>query len=151
MGVGISYLWLVKVKVYIYSPDIAIRSADYINYLQILEHALPQSSPWGECSPSSAAEMIHNVPYFIPPGTHFCLGPRGGVNSKFAHDFIHDHCCGNKIPDPLISGPTYAVITRSIFFSNKYLLIEHELGKNKYRKMVIKSSTQTLITFKQNN
>ena len=47
--------------------------------LGIGSHSFTVSSPWEECCSVSAAEAIHTVPIFVPPGTHYCLVDTGGV------------------------------------------------------------------------
>ena len=57
-----------------------------LNYLPpgIGTHSFTVSSSWEEYSAFSAAEAIHTVAIFVPPGTHYCWVDRGGVDSKFA-------------------------------------------------------------------
>ena len=69
----------VKVKVNVYSPDIPSRFRGlYISYPQVLEPTLSQSHLSGE----NAAETIHTVLIFVPPGTHCYRVDRGSVDSK---------------------------------------------------------------------
>ena len=78
----------VKVKVYIYRPDIHISSVDFKSFtLQVLELTLSHSNPLGEYSTFSAAEAIRTAPIFIPPGTHYCWVDRDVVDSKLVQGF----------------------------------------------------------------
>ena len=46
----------------------------------VLELSLIRSHlPWGEFNAFSAANAIHNSPFFVPPGTHHCWVDRGGM------------------------------------------------------------------------
>ena len=88
----------VKVKVYVYSPDIPVGSADFTSITQVLEFTLSQSPLPGEnAAPFSAAVAIRTVPIFVPLGTHYCCLPK---------DSTHNQRCGNRNPDPLILGLT---------------------------------------------
>ena len=97
---------MVKVKVYVYSPDIpACRfSGLYINYPQVLELKLSQSHLPG--LGENAAKVSVAVLIFVPPGTHFCWVDRAGVDSKLAQSLLHVTCIAGIKPDPLVSGPT---------------------------------------------
>ena len=50
-------------------------------------HSLTVSSPVEECSAFSAAEVIHTVSIFNPPGTHCYWMDRGVLDSKLAQGF----------------------------------------------------------------
>ena len=79
---------MLKVKVYVYGPDIPSRfSGLHINYVQVLELTLSQSHLLGECATISAAVEMQTVPIFILPSTHYCWVDRGDVYSKLAQGF----------------------------------------------------------------
>ena len=57
----------------VYSPDIPVGSADFINYPQVLEFTLSQFHlPADYAAKLSAAVAIHTVPIFVQPGNHYC-------------------------------------------------------------------------------
>ena len=73
--------WVLKVKVYVYSPDIPSRlSGLSINYPQLLH------LPGMNVAQFSATVVIHTVSIFVPPGTHYCWVDSGGEDSKLVHD-----------------------------------------------------------------
>ena len=90
----------VKRKVFICSPDIPVNSSDLSSFTprhrNSLFHAL--ISLWRK-------QRLFTVPIFVPPGTHHCWVKRSGVDSKLPQGFRYDQLCGNRTPDPLISGP----------------------------------------------
>ena len=95
------------VKEYVYSPGIQVYrfSGLYIDYPQLLELTLSQSHLPGENSAQySAAVAIHKFSLHLVPIT---IGQKEVVwILSLPKAFTYDHRCGNRTPDPVISGPT---------------------------------------------
>ena len=72
---------MIKVKVYVYSPDIPGSLVNFTLFTPGIGITLSQSLLPGEnAAQCSAAVAIRTVPLFVPPGTHCCWVDRGGVD-----------------------------------------------------------------------
>ena len=75
----------VKVKLYVYSPDIPECSADFAFIIPMYWNSHLQSHLLGKnAAQFYAVEAIHIVSISIPLGIHFCWVGCGSVDSKLA-------------------------------------------------------------------
>ena len=74
------------------------RSADFTIFTTlVLELSLIRSHlPWGEFSAFSAANDIHNFPFFVPPGTHYHWMDRGSIEWEVFPTLLHMTSSGNR-------------------------------------------------------
>ena len=73
--------------VYVYSPDMLVSSADLTLITLMYWNSLLSFISLGVVQHFSAAEAIHIVLTFVPPGTHYYWIVRGGADLKFDQGF----------------------------------------------------------------
>ena len=84
-----------------------LSSADFTITPLVLELSLIRSHfLWGEFSACSAANVIHNVQIFVPPGTHHWQLGRGSMKWEVYPTLPHMTSSGNQTLDLLLLSPT---------------------------------------------
>ena len=107
----------IKIKVYVYSPDIPVDFRVIIpRYWNSLFHSLVSLE--GNATQFSATEATYTVPILVPPGTHYCWVNRGGVVSKLARGYYTWPALRESEPRPLdlISKIIYTITFLSCYW-----------------------------------
>ena len=115
-----------KVKVFVYSPDIPVGSADFTvctpRHWNSLLHSLISQGGNAEQFPAAAA--IHILPFLVPPGTHYCWCRLCGFKAS-PRLFTHDQRCGNRTPDLNIRSNALSTRPHAPYWYWKYFVVHN--------------------------